>query len=638
MSEKMQLRPQLISNQKFDAFALARRLQTPIWIYDTDGQRIAFANAAACKLWNSEDEAALKSRDLSEGMTKTVANRLRQYQTDFLERDAVFNETWTIFPNDSPVTLDVRYSGFQLADGRMGMMCEVIGNSIKTTETLRSTQALLHTDVLIALLSHEGHPLYQNPAARSRFPNKETPIGEVFVDQEDLIAAQKALKGTGESHSVTRIKMIDGPCWVDLTVKKCLDTVTGEQAFLVNAIDVSELKATEAALTSAKETAELANIAKSEFLATMSHEIRTPMNGVIGMIDVLQRTPLSENQKLCTDIIYESGENLLAIINNILDYSKIEAHQITLDLEPGNLKDSIDHVINLLGSQAQEKGLTLNLEYAPNLPAKFIMDRNRVVQILTNLIGNAIKFTPKGSVTVKVSGRISKALADIKIDVVDTGIGIEESKLAYVFEKFTQAESSTTRKYGGTGIGLAISKGLADVMNGQISVSSIFTEGSTFTLQLPLRVVLSERPPMNDSQVNFLVVGADADSRAYLAKGLKHPRINLVFCETRPVAFDVEKAERFDIIIFDVDSAGQIYADTLEDVRKQIGSLNSYMIGLTGTLTSETKGCYLRSGIDDILVKPLQKDRVLKAVSKGLKVSRLDRNLTHPEELRRVAR
>jgi len=182
---------------------------------------------------------------------------------------------------------------------------------------------------------------------------------------------------------------------------------------------------------------------------------------------------------------------------------------------------------------------------------------------------------------VKVSGRISKALADIKIDVVDTGIGIEESKLAYVFEKFTQAESSTTRKYGGTGIGLAISKGLADVMNGQISVSSIFTEGSTFTLQL---------------------------------------------------------AERFDIIIFDVDSAGQIYADTLEDVRKQIGSLNSYVIGLTGTLTSETKGCYLRSGIDDILVKPLQKDRVLKAVSKGLKVSRLDRNLTHPEELRRVAR
>ena len=227
-----------------EPFGLARRLTTAIWVYDTDRRRIAYANDAACAIWGAEDEASLQARDLSIGMSKMVENRLQQYQADFLLRDERFVETWTLHPNGSPVTMDLVYTGFRLPDGRMGMLCETLGAPVETPETLRSAEALLHTDVVIALFSGKGDALYQNPAARSIFSSANTRFGDIFSDPKDYAALQSKWEEEGESRSVTRICTSKGALWFDLSIKKCLDAATGEPALSVTGFDVTELKNT----------------------------------------------------------------------------------------------------------------------------------------------------------------------------------------------------------------------------------------------------------------------------------------------------------------------------------------------------------------------------------------------------------
>ena len=227
-----------------DPFGLARRLRTAVWVYDTDHQRIAYANDAACDVWGAESEAALQARDLSIGMSKMVENRLQQFQNDFVKQDARFVETWTLHPNGTPVTLDVVYTGFRLPDGRMGMMCETLGAAAETPETLRSAEALLHTDVVIALFSSKGDALYQNPAARSLFVSTQIRFKDIFADPSEFEDLQREWVTNGASRGVTRIRTSKGELWFDLSVKQCLDAATGEPALLVTGFDVTELKNT----------------------------------------------------------------------------------------------------------------------------------------------------------------------------------------------------------------------------------------------------------------------------------------------------------------------------------------------------------------------------------------------------------
>lgn len=225
-----------------EAFALARRLKTAVWVFDIDRNRIAYANAAACKLWRAKDESELLARDLSDGMSATVANRVRQYQDDFIDRDATFNEFWTFYPQGEPATLKVAYSGFLMPDGRMSMMVEVTGDADEEPATLRSAEALLHTDVMITLYSLDGAPLYSNPAARGAKAGGAQIFAEQFCTASNFTDMEAEWQEHGQSRSVARMKTAKGARWYDLTAKRCLDAATGNQALLVTAVDVSELK------------------------------------------------------------------------------------------------------------------------------------------------------------------------------------------------------------------------------------------------------------------------------------------------------------------------------------------------------------------------------------------------------------
>jgi PAS domain S-box-containing protein len=521
-------------------------------------------------------------------------------------------------------------------------------------EALKKSEALYHSLVetsqdLIWRCDAEGRYIFLNLAWEQVFGYElDEMLGKKFSDfQAPEVAArdQVTFSHLIEGHSVNNFETTHiGKSGNEIHLVFNAVFVCDEHDNIIGtsgtAFDVTERKLMEEELRQAKAAAESANIAKSRFLANMSHEIRTPMNGVIGLIELLLGTGLTEEQREYACLARQSGRNLVELISNILDLSKIEVNKIELETQPFDLRDETIGTIAILSLRAQEKGLQLDSHIDPEVPSLLKGDAGRLRQIITNLISNAIKFTDYGSVVLHIrKDTEDDRHAALRFLVRDSGIGISEDKLDQIFEPFTQADGSTTRKYGGTGLGLSISRQLVELMGGTTGVESVEGEGSTFWFT----VAFEKQQPVVEAVVAAGVQGAlNCGTHPYESPLLKE-KVTILLVEddlinqrvTKSIlakfgysvdiagngheALDLLEKNDYVLILMDCMMPVMNGYDATRAIRDHASKVRNHsipVIALTANALREDRDICLAAGMDDYLVKPLEVANLLAMLKK----------------------
>ena len=549
------------------------------------------------------------------------------------------------FINRSMGTRDVRSNAIPVMNGQG--LSGFIGTITDITELTSAQRKLVESEKLYRELSENSEDFtalidtgyryaYLSNSVEKLFGDgRDSIVGrdvKEFVHEEDASRLTSALLAAAEEkatkHAEYRVRQNDGGyIWLDTLLQPFFDEQGNLTSYQLSSRNITSRKKAEDDLNLAKERAEEATKAKSQFLSMMSHEIRTPMNAIIGLTNLLLKESPTEQQLNHLKLLEFSGENLLTIINDILDFSKIEAGKIVLEDIDFNLREVLVNLISLHRGRATEKGIPLQLQFLPGTPEIIKGDQVRITQILANLISNAIKFTDRGSVTVTISEVNSlESLHCLKFVVADDGIGMTPDQMKNLFESFSQASADTTRRFGGTGLGLAITKNLLALMGSDIQVASTPGRGSVFSFILKVKrgKISDTSEERQENLSNAMLSGAQVliaeDNRVnqVVASGfLKQWGIESDFADNGSIAVKMIQSRKYHMVLMDL----QMPEMDGYEASMEIRSLNDPyfkaipIIALTADAMTEVRDRALRSGMTDLLIKPFKPENFRKLVS-----------------------